>query len=48
MPSLFRFFAIVGVLAAIGYGGLYILANHFEPQPKEVTQPLGNVKIRKN
>lgn len=48
MPSLFRFIAIAGVLAAIGYGGLYVLANNFEPQPKEVTQPIGNVKIRKN
>jgi hypothetical protein len=47
MPSLFRFVAIVGVLAAIGYGGLYLLAYKFEPQPKEVTQPLGNLKIRK-
>lgn len=47
MPSIFKFVAIVGVLAAIGYGGLYVLATQFEPQPKEVTQPLGNVKIRK-
>lgn len=47
MPSFFRFVAIVGVLAAIGYGGLYVLAHHFEPEPKDVVQPLGNVKIRK-
>lgn len=47
MPSVFRFLAIVGVLVAIGYAGLYVLANNFEPEPKEVTQPLGNVKIRK-
>ena len=47
MPSLFRFLLIVGSLAAIGYGGLYLLAYHFEPQPKEVTQPVSGVKIRK-
>lgn len=47
MPSFFRFVVVVGVLAAIGYGGLYVLAYQFEPQPKEVTQPLGNLKIRK-
>ena len=47
MPSLFRFIVIVGFVAAAGYGGLYLLATQFEPQPREVTQPIGNVKIRK-
>ena len=47
MPSLFRFIAVVGVLGAVIYGGLYLLATRFEPQPQEVTQPIGSVKIRK-
>lgn len=47
MPSIFRFLIIVGILGAAGYGGLYVLASKFEPEPKEVTQPLGNLKIRK-
>ena len=47
MPSLFRFLLIVGTLSAIGYGGLYLLATQFEPEPREVAQPVPGVKIRK-
>ena len=47
MPSLFRFIVVVGLLVAAGYGGLYMLATRFEPQPQEVTHPIGPVKIRK-
>jgi len=47
MPSLFRFLLVVGSIVALGYGGLYVLAHHFEPEPKEVSQPLPSVKIRK-
>ena len=47
MPSLFRFILIVGLLVAAGYGGLYVLATQFEPNPQEVTHPIGSVKIRK-
>ena len=47
MPSLFRFIVIVGLLVAAGYGALHVLATQFEPTPREVTYPIGNVKIRK-
>lgn len=47
MPSLVRFVVILGTLAAVGYWGLYVLATQFEPQQREVTEPIGNVKIRK-
>jgi len=47
MPSLFRFLLIVGSAAALCYGGLYVLAYHFEPEPREVSQPVPGVKIRK-
>ncbi len=47
MPSLFRFIVVLGVLAAVGLGGLYLLAVHFEPEPKEVTKPVPGVKVRK-
>ncbi len=47
MPSLFRFLTIVGLLSAAVGGGLYALAVHFEPVPKEVSQPVHGVKIRK-
>jgi hypothetical protein len=47
MPSLFRFLAFVGVLVAVTVGGLYVLAEYFEPVPREVSQPVHDVKIRK-
>lgn len=47
MPTLFRFIFIVGILVAAGYGSLFMLATKFEPTPHEITQPIGNVKIRK-
>jgi len=47
MPSLLRFLVIVGTLAALVYGGLYVLANHFEPEQKEVSKSVSGVKIRR-
>ena len=47
MPTLFRFVVIAGTLAGLAYWGLFVLATRFEPQPKEVVEPIGNVKIRK-
>jgi putative flippase GtrA len=47
MPSLIRFIAIVGTLAALVTGGLYVLATKFEPEQTEVTKPVPTVKIRR-
>lgn len=47
MPSLIRFVVIAGVLAAVAYGGLYVLANHLEPEQKEVSKSVPGVKIRR-
>lgn len=47
MPSLFRLLLMVGVLVGAGLGGLYLLAEFFEPDQKEVTQSVSGVKIRK-
>lgn len=47
MPSLFRFLFVVGLLFVVTTGGLYALAELFEPKPKEVTQTVHGVKIRK-
>lgn len=47
MPSLLRFLIVIGVLSAVTVGGLYVLAVYFEPVPKEVTQPLPGLKVRR-
>lgn len=47
MPTIFRFVIIAGTLVGLGYWGLFVLATKFEPNPREVVEPIGTVKIRK-
>ena len=37
MPSLFRFLAFVGITAGIIYGGMFLLAQFYNPSPREIT-----------
>lgn len=43
MPTLFRFIVICGFLAGLGYTALYVLANYFEPEPKEISKSVRNI-----
>jgi hypothetical protein len=45
MPSLVRFLVVVGVLCGLVYGGLYIMAVFFEPEPKETSTTVQGVRI---
>jgi hypothetical protein len=47
MPSLIRFLLVAGILGAVVFGGLYVMANVFEPEPKETSTPVAGVKIRR-
>ena len=47
MPSLFRFVFVLSLLAAMAFGSLFALSEYFEPESKEVTQPVPGVKIRR-
>ena len=40
LPSLVRFLLIIGVLAALAWGGMYALVTFVEPQPREMTQTI--------
>lgn len=40
MPSLFRFVFVVSMLAAVVGGGLFVLAEFFEPEQRQVTKPV--------
>ena len=46
MPTLFRFLVVLGVIAGVVTGSLYVLAEYFQPQPKEISKALRNVKAR--
>ena len=37
MPSLFRFLTVGGIIAGIGYGVIFALANFVNPKPREMT-----------
>lgn len=47
MPSLFRFLFVILVLTAGIYGGLWFLAEHHQPQPREVSKVVPGIKIRR-
>ena len=40
MPSLIRFVVILGVLGALGWGGMLALATFVEPHPREMSQTI--------
>jgi hypothetical protein len=48
MPSLLRFIFVLAVLGGIGAGTLFVLATYFEPEPKEITKPVRNLKLKRN
>ncbi len=47
MPTVFRFLIIIGTVVGLGYWALLMLATRFEPEPREIVDPIGTVKIRK-
>ena len=46
MPTLLRFLTIIGILVGLFYGSMFVLANFFEPQPREMTKSIRDAKIR--
>jgi hypothetical protein len=38
LPSLFRFLFVLGVLAALVYGGMVALVAYVQVEPREITQ----------
>ena len=37
MPSLLRLLAVIAVIVAVVYGGLYALAHFVQPKPREIS-----------
>jgi hypothetical protein len=48
MPSLLRLLAVIVVLCAAVYGGLYALAHFVQPKPREITVSIPPDKFFKN
>ena len=46
MPTLLRFFTVIGILAGLFYGSMFVLANFFEPQQHEMTKSISDVKVK--
>ena len=47
MPSVFRFLATVSLIGGLVFGGLYVLAEFYQPEPKETKSSVPGVKVRK-
>ena len=48
MPSLLRFLAVIAILSAAVYGGLYALAHFVQPNPREISVTIPPDKFFKN
>jgi hypothetical protein len=48
MPSLFRLLAVIAVLGAAIYGGLYALSHFVQPKPREISVSIPPDKFFKN
>ncbi len=46
MPTLFRLLMVLALIAGVVAGSLYVLAEYFQPEPKEISKTLRNVKVR--
>jgi len=46
VPTLFRFFAILALLAAIVFGGMIALVTFVEPQQREMTETVPPAKLQ--
>jgi len=46
MPSLIRFLTVCAVCGAVFYGGMFVLAKYFEPQPKQISKAVRNLQVR--
>ncbi len=45
MPTLFRFLALLAVLAGIAFAAMIALATFVEPEPREMTVTIPNSRL---
>jgi hypothetical protein len=45
MPTLFRFLVVIGLIAAVIYGGMIALVTLVEPTPREMSVRIPNDRL---
>jgi hypothetical protein len=46
VPTLFRFFAILAIVAGLGFAGMFALATFVKPTPREITVSIPASKLQ--
>ena len=46
MPTLFRFLAVVAILAGLAFAVMFALATFVEPTPREISVTIPNTKLQ--
>lgn len=47
MPSLIRFVVVMSFLGGLVVGGLYVLAEYFEPETKEISKSVRDIELKR-
>ncbi|MFC6788536.1 histidine kinase [Methylobacterium komagatae] len=46
MPTLFRFFATIAIIAGLAFAGMFALATFVQPTPREMTVSIPASKLQ--
>ena len=46
MPAFFKLLITLAVLGGLGYGGVIVLVNFVEPEPREITRTVSKSKLK--
>lgn len=46
MPTLFRFLVFTGMLFGMVYTTVYVLAEYFPPEPREISKTVRNLQLK--
>jgi len=46
LPTLFRFLAILALLAGLGFGGMVALVTFVQPEPREIVEIVPPAKLQ--
>ncbi len=47
MPRFVSFFITLGIIAAVFYGAMFLVAKYMEPQERKMEHTIGRIKIQR-